>query len=108
MDAFFQRAHNTIIPEFFVSNESTTDEKYEKLRKELESHVSHLNTLLSQVKTLSGMLPICSSCKKIRDDNGYWNQIESYIQENSDAEFSHSLCPDCAEELYPEFNLKTK
>ena len=77
----------------------------EELRKKLEDNVSHLNTLLSQVKTLSGMLPICASCKKIRDDKGYWNQIESYITEHSDADFSHSLCPDCALDLYPEYKL---
>ena len=77
----------------------------EELRKKLEDNVSHLNTLLSQVKTLSGMLPICASCKKIRDDKGYWNQIESYITEHSDADFSHSLCPDCALDLYPEYKF---
>jgi hypothetical protein len=56
-----------------------------------------------QVKVLSGFLPICASCKKIRDDNGYWNQIESYIKEHSEAEFSHGICPECAQKLYPEF-----
>jgi len=58
---------------------------------------------LSQLKLLSGMLPICASCKKIRDDSGYWNQIESYIHEHSQAEFSHSICPDCMVRLYPEY-----
>ncbi len=57
---------------------------------------------LSKVKVLSGMLPICSSCKNIRDDRGYWNQIESFIRENSEADFTHGLCPDCAKKLYPE------
>ena len=55
-------------------------------------------------KTLSGILPICASCKKIRDDEGYWKQIESYIRDHSGAEFSHSICPECAKKLYPEFN----
>ena len=54
----------------------------------------------NQVKVLSGLLPICASCKNIRDDNGYWNQIESYIEKHSDAQFSHGLCPECAKELY--------
>ena len=58
---------------------------------------------VSQLKLLRGMLPICASCKKIRDDSGYWNQIESYIGEHSHAEFSHSICPDCMEKLYPEY-----
>lgn len=57
----------------------------------------------AKVKTLSGMLPICSSCKNIRDDKGYWSQIEAYIRDHSEAEFSHSVCPECAKRLYPEF-----
>ena len=57
---------------------------------------------LQEIKTLSGLLPICASCKKIRDDKGYWNQIENYIEQHSDAQFSHSLCPECLEEHYPE------
>lgn len=59
----------------------------------------------SEVKTLRGLLPICSSCKKIRDDNGYWNQIERYIDDHSEAKFSHDICPDCARKLYPDLNL---
>lgn len=54
-------------------------------------------------KTLSGMLPICASCKKIRDDKGYWNQIEAYITEHSEAKFSHGICPECMKKLYPGF-----
>ena len=51
---------------------------------------------LAKVKTLSGLLPICSACKKIRDDQGYWSQVEGYIQEHTDARFTHSYCPECA------------
>jgi len=58
---------------------------------------------LDKVKTLSGLLPICSHCKKIRDDKGHWNQIEAYLRDHSEANFSHGLCPDCAKKLYPEF-----
>ena len=65
-----------------------------------------LKDALKKVKTLSGLLPICSRCKKIRDDNGYWNQIETYIQKHSKAEFSHSLCPDCAKEMYPNIHIE--
>jgi len=60
-----------------------------------------LEAALNEVKTLRGLIPICASCKKIRDDKGYWNQIESYISEHSDAEFSHGICPDCKHTLYP-------
>ena len=63
---------------------------------------------LEQIKVLKGLLPICASCKKIRDDNGYWSQIESYIHENSEAEFSHGICPDCFRELYPDIEPETK
>jgi len=71
--------------------------------KEREHLILELTEALSEVKKLSGMLPICASCKKIRDDKGYWNQIESYIGDHSEAEFSHGICPDCAKKLYPEF-----
>jgi hypothetical protein len=57
---------------------------------------------LANVKTLRGLLPICASCKKIRDDSGYWNQIESYISARSEAEFSHGICPECTWRLYPD------
>jgi len=60
---------------------------------------------LLEVKILRGFLPICSSCKKIKDDEGYWSQIESYIRDHSEAEFSHSICPNCAKSLYPDFDL---
>jgi len=55
----------------------------------------------SELKILSGLLPICVSCKKIRDDGGYWNQLESYIDKHSEAQFTHGICPDCIEKLYP-------
>jgi hypothetical protein len=58
-----------------------------------------------EIKTLKGIIPICSSCKNIRDDKGYWNQIESYIKKHSDADFTHSICPKCAKELYPDLDI---
>ena len=58
--------------------------------------IAQLEEALSKVKTLSGLLPICSACKKIRDDQGYWSQVEGYIQEHTDARFTHSYCPECA------------
>jgi hypothetical protein len=58
---------------------------------------------LEEVKILRGFLPICASCKKIRDDKGYWTQMEAYIRDHSEAEFSHGICPECVKKLYPEF-----
>lgn len=72
----------------------------------LERTNADLQRSLAKVKMLSGMLPICSSCKKVRDDQGYWNQIESYIREHSEAEFSHGICPECARKLYPTYDLE--
>ncbi|UCF94657.1 MAG: hypothetical protein JSW39_11030 [Desulfobacterales bacterium] len=69
---------------------------------EKDNLIVELQDALNKVKTLSGLLPICASCKKIRDDRGYWNQIESYIRDHSEAEFSHSICPECAKKLYRE------
>jgi len=77
-----------------------------KTEKEKENLIIKLQETLSEVKQLSGLLPICASCKNIRDDKGYWKQIESYIKDHSEAEFSHGICPDCAKKLYPELNLK--
>jgi PAS domain S-box-containing protein len=76
-------------------------------RKEVEADreklIQKLQDALDKIKILRGIIPICASCKKIRDDKGYWNQIESYIRDHSEAEFSHGICPDCTKKLYPEF-----
>lgn len=71
----------------------------------LETTISHLNSALDEINTLKGILPICSSCKKVRDDSGYWRQIESYISLHSEAEFSHSICPECVQKLYPDMDI---
>lgn len=75
----------------------------------LRQEASHenLEKLLAEVRTLGGMLPICSHCKKIRDDKGYWNQIEAYLNEHTDAEFTHGICPDCAREVFPNSGKQT-
>ena len=70
---------------------------------EREKLILKLQDALGEVRTLSGLLPICASCKKIRDDQGYWNQIEDYISSRSRATFSHGICPECAKKLYPEY-----
>jgi hypothetical protein len=77
-----------------ITERKRSEEEREKLIKELQEAVA-------KVKTLSGMLPICTSCKKIRDDKGYWNQIEVYIRDHSDTEFTHGICPECFKKLYP-------
>lgn len=71
-----------------------------KLQTRLEEKNAQLEEALASVKTLRGLLPICANCKKIRDDQGYWKQIEVYIENHSEALFSHGLCPECAEALY--------
>jgi CheY-like chemotaxis protein len=73
--------------------------------KEREELIAKLEDALLQVRKLSGLLPICASCKKIRDKEGGWQQIEDYISTHSEADFSHSICPECARKLYPELNL---
>lgn len=75
---------------------------------ERERLVSELREALAEVKTLSGFLPICASCKNIRDDTGYWQQIESYLSEHADVEFTHGICPECVAKLYPEFAAKQR
>jgi DNA-binding response OmpR family regulator len=74
-------------------------------RKEEEQRglISELQKALAEIRTLKGLIPICSCCKKIRDDKGYWNQLEIYISEHTDAVFTHAICPNCAERLYPEY-----
>ncbi len=83
-------------------------ERRRKAEQERDRIIHEFKDTLSEVKTLKGFLPICSNCKSIRDDEGYWKKIESYIQDHSDAEFSHSICPECADKLYPELNLSEK
>ena len=75
---------------------------------EREQLVRELQEALSKVKMLSEFLPICVSCKKIRDDKGYWNQVEVYIRNHSEAEFSHGICPECMKKLYPDFEVNRK
>ncbi len=74
-----------------------------RAEEERERLIAELQQALSEVKTLSGLLPICAACKKIRDDQGYWRQVEEYVSAHTPAQFTHSLCPDCMKRLYPEF-----
>lgn len=81
--------------------EDITERK--RAEEEREKLILELQEAISQIKRLSGLLPICASCKKIRNDQGYWEQIEIYIREHSEAEFSHGVCPECIGKLYPEY-----
>jgi len=74
-----------------------------RLQKDLEEKNAQLQEAFDNIKTLKGLIPICANCKKIRDDEGYWHQVEGYIRDHSEAEFTHGICPDCAMTLYPEF-----
>ena len=78
---------------------------HEQSESEKERVIGELQGALAEIKTLKGIVPICASCKKIRDDQGFWSHLESYLSAHSEAEFSHGICPDCAKTLYPEIKL---
>lgn len=84
---------------------SRLSEALDNSRQALENLNRELQAALDEIQELSGLLPICSSCKKIRDDKGYWNQIEHYIAAHAKVHFSHGICPDCAVALYPDIAL---
>jgi len=85
----------------YGANQDITERK--RAEEERERLILELKEALAQVKTLSGLLPICASCKKIRNSKGVWEQMESYIRDRSEADFSHGICPECAARLYPEY-----
>jgi hypothetical protein len=87
---------------FFVL-QAQVRSKTKDLRRTLgekEALIKELRDALDKVKRLDGLIPICANCKKIRNDTGYWEQVESYVRERSDARFSHGICPECAKQLY--------
>lgn len=77
-----------------------------RIEEEREKVIGDLQKALSEIKALTGLLPICAGCKKIRNDAGYWEAVESYIQKHTSVEFSHGICPSCIEKFYPEFAAK--
>jgi DNA-binding response OmpR family regulator len=87
-----------------LANEKLQHEMTERTQaqEDREKLILELQGALEKIRTLKGLLPICSNCKKIRDDHGYWNRIEKYITEHSEAAFTHGICPECARKLYPE------
>ena len=74
-----------------------------EMRSELAAKIEQLRQAVDQIKTLKGIVPICASCKNIRDDRGFWNRVENYVRDHTEAEFSHAVCPDCMARLYPQF-----
>lgn len=85
------------------------EDEHKRWEEEREKLIKELQESLEKIRTLSGLVPICANCKKIRDDKGFWNEVEIYISQHSMAEFSHGICPDCMRELYPEYiNNKKK
>jgi DNA-binding response OmpR family regulator len=74
----------------------------QRVEAEREQLIGQLQEALANIKTLRGLVPICAACKKIRDDSGYWNQLESYLHTHTEAEFSHGICPECVRRLYPD------
>lgn len=79
-------------------------EELELINRALTARTAELEKALSEINILRGIIPICASCKKIRDDSGYWNQLEEYFSKNSEIQFSHGICPDCSAKLYPEYS----
>jgi sigma-B regulation protein RsbU (phosphoserine phosphatase) len=75
-----------------------------EMRFELNEKVTQLKQALAEVRTLKGIVPICANCKNVRDDQGYWNRVESYLNEHTEADFTHAVCPDCMKRLYPQFD----
>jgi hypothetical protein len=88
-----------------IERDITARKREEQERVKL---IGELTEALGNIKTLKGLLPICASCKKIRDDHGYWQKVESYISDHTQAEFTHGICPDCLRRLYPEYMTGNK
>jgi seryl-tRNA synthetase len=88
-----------------IEERKRTQIEKDSLIIEKDTLIIELKDALAEVKTLSGLLPICSHCKNIRDDKGYWSKIESYIHKHSGTEFSHGICPECAKKYFPDMDL---
>ena len=90
---------------FLMMNSKRAEMNFNQSESKLNSTVIDLKKALSEVKKLQGILPICSHCKKVRDDQGSWQGIEEYVRERSDAQFSHGICPECAKKYYPDIDI---
>ena len=94
---------DNMIMGFVVNGRNITERK--QTEEEREKLINELQVALKEIKTLRGILPLCSFCKKIRDDKGYWEQVDVYIHKHLQADISHSICPDCAKEHYPDLDI---
>lgn len=105
-----QKPYELIFKELDETNETLEKEaaRRKRLEKEREKIIVKLQNALTEVKTLTGLIPICSHCKNIRDDKGSWKQLESYLYEHSDATLSHGICPECQKKYYPNYDLSDK
>lgn len=101
-----QRYSEALIREEILAHK--LEDLNENLEEKVAERTNELKLALSEIKQLSGLLPICAKCKKIRDDQGYWNQIEEYLEAHSEAVLTHSMCPDCIDEMYPQLKGKIK
>lgn len=79
-----------------------TNANLDKLNKDNEKLIAELKDSLNEIKTLQGIVPICAHCKRIRNDEGFWEQVEEYVRDHTYAQFSHSICPQCRAEVYPD------
>ena len=104
-DVVMNAVHVRVGSKDYIQGLCTDITKKKKLEREREELIARLEKAFESVKRLSGLLPLCSYCKKIRDDKGYWNRVDIYITEHSDALISHGICPECARERYPDLNL---
>ncbi|MEW6666528.1 MAG: MASE3 domain-containing protein [Thermodesulfobacteriota bacterium] len=106
----FARPYDLLWRNLRLSEEALREDITERKRVEAERGrlIRDLQEALAKVKQLSGLLPICASCKKVRDDKGYWTKIETYIRDHSEAEFSHGFCPECEQRLYPDYSGEGK
>lgn len=93
---------------FLMMNSKRSEANFNQAESKLNSTVIALKKALSEVKKLQGILPICSFCKNIRDDQGSWQGIEKYVHERSDAQFSHGICPECAKKHYPDIDISSE
>ncbi|WDP90110.1 MAG: hypothetical protein HUN04_10495 [Desulfobacter sp.] len=107
LETGIKRPYELIFKELDTTICSLNDEidRRKKIEQDRELIIVKLQNALMEVKTLNGLIPICSHCKKIRDDKGFWNQLEKYITEHSDAKLSHGICPECMKEHYPEYHM---
>ena len=99
----YERLGILFIITFFGAFISILVKKIKTSEEEKTKIIEDLNIANMEIKTLRGIIPICSHCKNIRDDEGYWSQVEVYVRQRTEADFTHSICPDCAQKHYPEF-----